>query len=79
MRDYCVDPTKDPKKKIATTKSHRNEAASLVMSDGSLWITGGYDTKKKKSTRSTEFVKPGVPAKSGPDLPIALKVLHYFQ
>ncbi len=72
-RNYCVNP-KNPKKKLVTTKKRRHEAASLVMDDGSLWISGGYDQTEKKNMKSTEFVKPGVASKYGPILPIALKV-----
>jgi hypothetical protein len=46
---------------------NRHLAASLVLNQSHIWITGGYDFSNRFS--STELVSVGKPTVKGPDLP----------
>ena len=61
---------KDQSKFLGQLTVKREDAASVVLSNNTLWVTGGLDQSNRLKT--TEFVTKEGKTSKGPDLPLAL-------
>ena len=61
---------KDQSKCLGQLSVRRNHAASVVLSNNTLWVTGGYDRQAKLKT--TELVTKDGKTSQGPKLPLPL-------
>ena len=70
-RKSCpIFPTaKDQSKFLGQLPVQRSQAASVVLSNNTLWVTGGID-KSHKPIKTTEFVTKDGQTSQGPDLPL---------
>ena len=62
---------KDQSKFLGQLTVKRWFAASVVLSNNTLWVTGGYD-QSGEDLKTTEFVTKEGKTSKGPDLPLAL-------
>ena len=62
---------KDQSKFLGQLSVTRREAASVVLSNSTLWVTGGYD-QSGYPMKTTELVTKDGQTSQGPDLPLAL-------
>ena len=62
---------KDQSKFLGQLSVRRNHAASVVLSNNTLWVTGGFD-QSGNSIKTTEIVTKDGQTSQGPDLPLAL-------
>ena len=69
--DKCYSFTSKKATLVTHMSVGRMYAASIIINDHTLWVTGGY-TESEDSTASTEFVTV-TGTMLGPDLPIALQ------
>ena len=61
---------KDQSKFLGQLSVRRQHAASVVLSNNTLWVTGGYGQSGRLKT--TEFVTKDGQTSQGPELPLAL-------
>ena len=62
---------KDQSKFLGQLTVKREDAASVVLSNNKLWVTGGLD-QSDNELKTTEFVTKEGKTSKGPDLPLAL-------
>ena len=62
---------KDQSKFLGQLSVERKYAASVVLSNNTLWVTGGQD-QSGNDLKTTEFVTKGDQTSQGKDLPLAL-------
>ena len=67
--DECYQITKSMTSLVTNMKSKRAYAASVVLDNNQLWVMGGYDGSRLKST---EYIQIDAGSTSGPDLPLAV-------
>ena len=67
--DQIQSINKEESKSLGQLTVQRGSAASVVLSNNTLWVTGGYDQSGKKTT---ELVTKEGKTSKGPDLPLAL-------
>ena len=63
---------KDQSKFLGQLTVKREDAASVVLSNNTLWVTGGQDQSWNR-LKTTEFVTKEGKTSKGPDLPLALR------
>ena len=66
---HCI--AKDQSKCLGQLSVKRTYAASVVLSNNTLWVTGGYD-QSLNDLKTTEFVTKDGQTSQGPELPLAL-------
>ena len=69
--DMIHSIAKDQSKFLGQLSVRRCRAASVVLSNNTLWVTGGYD-QSCNPIKTTEFVTKDGQTSQGPDLPLAL-------
>jgi hypothetical protein len=69
--DGCYSLTSEKATLVTHMSVGRLSAASIVINDNTLWVTGGYDPSGGGDDASTEYVTV-TGTMPGPDLPIAL-------
>ena len=62
---------KDQSKFLGQLSVERTNAGSVVLSNNTLWVTGGYDQSYNR-LKTTEFVTKDGQTSQGPDLPLPL-------
>ena len=63
---------KDQSKFLGQLSVRRRFAASVVLSNNTLWVTGGYEKSCVNPFKTTEFVTKDGQTSQGPDLPLPL-------
>ena len=63
---------KDQSKCLGQLSIRRRYAASVVLSNNTLWVTGGQDQACFNPLKSTEFITKDGQTSQGPDLPLPL-------
>ena len=63
---------KDQSKFLGQLSVRRKYAASVVLSNNTLWVTGGFD-QSHNDLKTTEFVTKDGQTSQGPDLPLSLE------
>ena len=69
--DDCYSLTSEKATRVTQMSVRRQSAASIVLNDKTMWITGGYDSITHDYLASTEYVTV-TETISGPDLPTIL-------
>ena len=64
---------KDQSKFLGQLSVKRRHAASVVLSNNTLWVTGGYDQYYNIPMKTTEIVTKDGQTSQGPDLPLPLE------
>ena len=71
--DQIHSIAKNQSKCLGQLTVRRTCAASVVLSNNTLWVTGGYDHQSRNRLKSTECVTKEGKTSKGPDLPLALE------
>ena len=71
--DMIHSIAKDQSKFLGQLSVERRGAASVVLSNNTLWVTGGQDRESWNSLKTTEYVTKDGQTSQGPDLPLPLQ------